>query len=288
MKKTVAVLLAACMTVTAVACSKDDDGDETTKNETEQEETEAEPEETIEVTEPSEDATESTEQDPEITETVEGVEPVSADMPADADEQIAAIMGAIDTWYVDNEYELYQYAITDMDNDGRLELICASIQGSGHYTYADYYEVDDTNSGIVLLEDNLGEGYDFPDIIGALVEYYDEDGVRYYLYDNHAHGGVSEQTTMYDLVSIQDNVVTVDNVCSSYELTDDEGYSITYFDAEGNEISEDDFTNTLADIYAHNVTGQNIRWEELTPDNAEDMLRDSLTLHYLPVPPAVG
>ena len=175
-KKVLAALCTAAMLMTAPGIC-------VLADETEQEETEAEPEETIEVTEPSEDATESTEQDPEITETVEGVEPVSADMPADADEQIAAIMGAIDTLYVDNEYELYQYAIADMDNDGRLELIRASIQGSGHYTYADYYEVDDTNSGIVLLEDNLGEGYDFPDIIGALVEYYDEDGVRYYLYD---------------------------------------------------------------------------------------------------------
>ena len=53
--------------------------------------------------------------------------------PEDAGEQIAVIADSVETWAVDDEYGTYGvgYAVTDLDRNGRLEVISYVTGGTG-------------------------------------------------------------------------------------------------------------------------------------------------------------
>ena len=71
------------------------------------------------------------------------------------EKQIDVIMNNIDTWNLSTDEDIYApygYAITDLDQNGRLEIIASSCQGTGIYTYSNYYEVNE--SRYILIENN--------------------------------------------------------------------------------------------------------------------------------------
>ena len=75
----------------------------------------------------------------------------------DYKKQIDVIMNNIDMWNLyteDNTYNPYGYAITDLDQNGRLEIIASSCQGTGLYTYSNYYEVNERLDGLNKIERN--------------------------------------------------------------------------------------------------------------------------------------
>ena len=111
------------------------------------------------------------------------------------DQQRALIMDHYDLWAETWSYgEDWFYTITDLDHNGRLEVITASLQGSGLYTYADIWEVREDFSGIAECTDSLGEGEAYPDIITEAAScFHDEaSGLYWYLFDDVARSGMAE------------------------------------------------------------------------------------------------
>ena len=78
----------------------------------------------------------------------------------------------------------WYYAFTDLDHNGLLEVLSASTQGSGIFTYAHLYEVLPDGSGVRNLYHADGEiegPDDWPEIIlDTLPCYYDSAADRYY------------------------------------------------------------------------------------------------------------
>ena len=79
-------------------------------------------------------------------------------MPRPRRDQRALIERSRNVWEPDLEYETWFSAITDLDHNGRLELLLASLQGSGLYTWVNVWEVNENYSGLTLCPDNTGEG----------------------------------------------------------------------------------------------------------------------------------
>ncbi len=262
-KKITALLMASAMIISVAACSEDDSSDETTAaaGETAEETTEA-----LETEAPS-DTELTTSEAEESTEDIPRVPEIEVSDETNAQLQIMA--DNYDKWHSDNEYEDYYYAVTDMDDDGNYELIAASTQGSGMYTYARIFEVDPASGELNELETNVREGYDFPDMIADSVETVTVDGITYYVGYNTASSGMNETSLAMTYMSIQDNVFMCEDICSSYESYDEDmNQNAVYYDGDGNEISVDEYNELFESIYnTGDFAIKSLGWVEVSDDS---------------------
>ena len=91
--------------------------------------------------------------------------PAPTPTPMPDSDQRALIERSRNVWEPNLEYETWFSAITDLDANGRLEILLASLQGTGLYTWVNVWEVNENYTGLTLCEDNTGEGEAWPDII---------------------------------------------------------------------------------------------------------------------------
>ena len=90
--------------------------------------------------------------------------------------------------------EAYKVAVTDLNRNGRLELICSSMQGTGLFSLNFMYEVDESKTGLNKLaatsrDDGVDKGGDF--IRNSLLNCYKKDGKYYYAVDDYTPSGAS-------------------------------------------------------------------------------------------------
>ena len=144
-------------------------------------------------------AFEETEDESEIKETVEI--PVSA-YAGDPDSQPELIDDWYDvlTDYVNKELSgpfFHRIAITDLNHNGRLEILISSVQGSGLYSDTAMFEVDETYSSLIQLKPGGYSDLEWDDDIdrnGDFVMYdelccYKKDDCYYYPVENFGSGG---------------------------------------------------------------------------------------------------
>lgn len=196
--------------------------------------------------------------------------------------QLQTIYDNIDVWRLSDEDNVEPdwycvYAITDFDQDGLLEVCKRAEYNNGPVTQLWIYEVTSDGS-IVELESDLEDpsvdyrSSNYPDFsIGLPVSYYQDGGVyRYLVHDCHSYG-ITCVYNDYGYLSIQDNRIVFDVVCT--ELAEDAGTVMTYYDADGNEISEAEY-EALYNEYNSNADGNAwIRWffdSEIDMDHITD------------------
>lgn len=102
--------------------------------------------------------------------------------PLSVEGQLKTIVEAKDKIVTyDNEDENYHYAITDLDQNGRLELIVSTgMFGSAHFTYNWYYEISKDGSKLKKCKGKVlgNEGHDICDDIDTV--YVDPKKHNYY------------------------------------------------------------------------------------------------------------
>ena len=163
--------------------------------------------------------------------------PTPAPMPES--DQRALIERSRNVWEPDLEYETWFSAITDLDHNGRLELLLASLQGSGLYTWVNVWEVNENYSGLTLCPDNTGEGEAWPDIIKeTLTAYRDPASGRYTYYcEDYMRDGAAHYWTGLDSFSLENGRIDVKTLASKDERYNEQGASVIhYYDADGAEI----------------------------------------------------
>lgn len=112
--------------------------------------------------------------------------------------------------YFDYEDLSVDYAVTDFDRDGKLELTAATIGGTGRYCHYSMYEVDGTGKDVVKWKCNTPEGESLADICSAdeVATYTDEaSGVIYYLFEDFLHISGEESYQIPKTVFVRKNVV---------------------------------------------------------------------------------
>ena len=68
----------------------------------------------------------------------------------DLSAQLDLIAAGADTWKHDIDFGQWGYTAADLDGNGRTEIIAATLQGTGLYTYFNIYEVSE--DGLSLTE----------------------------------------------------------------------------------------------------------------------------------------
>ena len=149
----------------------------------------------------------------------------------------------------------WSYAFTDLDHNGLLEVLSASTQGSGVFTYAHFYEVLPDGSGVRNLyhADAEIEGPDdWPEIILETIPcYYDSAADRYYyvcanvLRDGAAHG-----MTQLAALCLKDGVAEWEYLASMDVQWTESGERTSYTDGAGEAISEQDYDSAVERRFA--------------------------------------
>ena len=165
----------------------------------------------------------------------------------DYKKQIDVIMNNIDMWNLyteDNTYNPYGYAITDLDQNGRLEIIASSCQGTGLYTYSNYYEVNERLDGLNKIERNNEEGNSEADIMTATAKVFiDEDKNEYhYIFDDLVRNGAAEYyENKQDIVlkngKLSENTIAYKNT----KISNSDSYEVILEDASRNKITLEDY-----------------------------------------------
>lgn len=139
------------------------------------------------------------------------------------------------------------YTFTDLDHNGLLEVIAASTQGSGLFTYGHFYEVLPDGSGLrnCCPENGEIEGPDdWPDLVmQSLPCFHDAAADRYYyLCENLTRSGYNHQYYSMNALCLCDGAAEWELLVSkAVDWDENGGEHVTCADAAGNPISEQDY-----------------------------------------------
>lgn len=178
-----------------------------------------------------------------------------------------------DVWNM-NEYNplIFNYAVYDIDNDGKPELITSANAGTGLYSENHFYITDDIFSKIDELPQEYYEEYSELDIVG-----YDDgiaymDGnVIYYPASDYTRNGAAESYIADGAYYLKDGIVYSVIFRGENTLwTDEDNYEQTLYDAEGNVITQEEWENFYDDFYAgmEPIT-YHIFWNSIVPEELE-------------------
>lgn len=185
--------------------------------------------------------------------------------------QIEIFTKKVDEWS-NNFTGYFCFTVADLNQDGRLELIVSTIQGSADYAYTDYYVIESKKAKLKQLhEDGRSVALINDFLVGEQVNdgthrivkngvtyvpvYYDKnDNMYYYIHHDYSgHTPYEAYDKVYSL-SLEDNIVKV-NLLAYKQTTCDEPYgankSISYWDTAQNEISEADYNKMAEKIYVN-------------------------------------
>lgn len=214
----------------------------------------------------------------------EGDSIVINDNFSDTQTQIKIIVDNIDLWTDSMDYanERYHYAITDLDNNKRLEIIASNIGGTGFYTYSSFYEIDESFKGLTRCETNFTEGDSQADIaVDSVPAYYDpKTKIIYYIFDDLTKNGAAEYYENKRALYLDSGQIKETPLAYKSTIYIDSSANITYEDVERREINENDYS-TIADKVFADLEKKNVSfgWCGFSnPDDLKDMSTEDILL----------
>lgn len=174
--------------------------------------------------------------------------------------------------------ELWQYAVTDLDHNGRLELIAANTLGRDYFTYACIYEVGADLASFTQCDMGVKEGDPFVDIIADSADtYYDKtNDTWYYMFTEGYAANADKFYAVKCSVSLKEAYVAA----AAYAKQTTEainGVTVTSFlDMEDNIITPDEFNAAGDNQFAKlDKSSTNFDWFKLDDVKTSARLSES-------------
>ena len=162
---------------------------------------------------------------------------------ADADKQLCFIYSQLGSLKQTEDKAAWNYAVTDLDHNGQLELIAASEHRTNHSTNLLVWEVNKNSSTMLKCVVKLEEDESFPDIIDENADtFYDEKGDtwHYLFYDNIVLSD-REAYAVKCSVTLKNRNVSFEQYAVEHVVTDKGSQTVTYQDMNGKQITQDQF-----------------------------------------------
>ena len=205
-------------------------------------------------------------------ENISVIEPVEIEEepPVDYTPQIRLLAENFDAWSMSSVGWPYtNCAVTDLDGNGRLEVIAYLIYGSGDFTYASIFEVNESCDGIAACTVPGQQDPLYPEFNtdGEPVRVYTgSDGVRHYLFTDIERRGAGLYYYTLMPLSLADGTLTLDMIGTKA----DERGVVTYTDIAGMSLSEAEYEALPGNYYSGSTESSvTISWMNL--EGAEDI-----------------
>lgn len=199
--------------------------------------------------------------------------------------QIKIIVDNKDLWLQDDDYVNYVYAITDLDQNGRLEIISTSIQGSGLYAYNDFYEVNTNLDGIDKILTDIKEGDSQSDIgIDKTQAFYDRINDKYYyVFTDTIRLNSYEYHNSKKIMMLKNGFITDDFIAYKtivYKNETDDPIE-RYYDKDSNFITKEQYEKVDKLLYGEMIEKEvTFNWNKISKDISNNQIISVLTKSY--------
>lgn len=181
-------------------------------------------------------------------------------------------------WTEDLEYAdaVYQYAIADLDRNGRYEIIVSNMGGTGIYTYSRFFEINESYDGLIECATDFMEGDSQPDLISERLDTYidDEGGFHYAVYDMTRNGAAEYYENVRELM-LQDGKIVTKPIAYKSTIYNDGTPTVTCTDLEGNVITEE-YKNAAKNYFAgYQESTTCLGWQDVRElgDDVEEIIK---------------
>lgn len=162
------------------------------------------------------------------------------------EKQLKVISDSYEWRYPQSGNVYRMFAVTDLDQNERLELIVSRLEGSGQYTYSDYYEVNKELNGLTLCEwPDRGIASEADIMADSVPVYYDSHNkIYYYIFTDVIKDGIHYSYESKRAIALTDGKLS--ERILAYQNTyredlSDSSVTITCEDADGNEIGKNEY-----------------------------------------------
>lgn len=212
------------------------------------------------------------------------------------DEQLAVIAENAGIWKLAGPSEEdgivagpeWLYTVTDLDKNGRLEVITSTVQGSGLFTTSKFYEVSADYKSLDKVVWEVPEGSSEPDITIDMADAYinEADGTLYYIFDDVVKASAADIYEVMESVTLKNGVVDGEVIGSSHMFSSDEGETVEteYFDKNQNSLTIEEYEELCqTEFPAFKKGALTLGWNSVDgmtdsfPEDAEDI---KLLLEY--------
>lgn len=178
----------------------------------------------------------------------------------------------------------YVYAVTDLNQNGRLEVISSVCEGSGLYTTSTFWEVNEAEDGLVRYEKTTPEGDSEADIeVSTAKAYYDASSDSYYyIFDDVIRNGASEHYYNKRALRLADGAVEETPLANMSVIYTEgsEDPEITCTDAQGNFFTEEEYDQVEDRVFADQTPFTlSLNW--VSASNLISSDNSSVTMHGL-------
>ena len=202
-------------------------------------------------------------------------EPEEPAVSGEPEDQVKLIAENKDLWLVTdvNEADQYQYAVTDLDENGRMELISTVMEGTGRFSTTRFYEVSEDFSKLEPVEYDLDGAQSEADLgwTGSFRSYKGELG-NFVVASDQMTNGYAENYYYEDFFVLRDGVVNAGTISYCLVLAEDsngdgEPELHAYYYASGDEEEEltpEAFARSADDFfgYAYDRYVMDLRWKQ--------------------------
>lgn len=158
------------------------------------------------------------------------------------EDQIALLAVNAQQWVKTDPAIPYSFAVTDLDRNGRLEIITSICMGTGIFTYTDIWEVNETYDGVMCCETDFDEYYSQADIIDSGLAAFERDGIYYYIVTDYIRSGYAYNAEETRSLCLKNGAYS--ETLLAYRVTEvsvDYEETTTYYNADGEVISEAEY-----------------------------------------------
>lgn len=176
-------------------------------------------------------------------------EQTEAIKPADVTIQMEIISQSRDNWRLSDDV-FGCYAVTDLDQNGRLELISSYNEGSGLYSYNTFWEINEDCTDLVICESVNQEWTSQADMVVTTTDVYYDGIDYYYIFQDVLRNGYAETYIFNQALTLKNSEIIDTSISTHVILSDVEGNVTEVFKNAGDEeITSEQFEVTINEFF---------------------------------------
>ena len=195
------------------------------------------------------------------------VTPAAADDKSSVDSQLKLIFDNLNTLKSDDATTSFWYTVTDLDHNGRLELVAAVTEGTGSVTRGAIYEVNQDYASFTSVDLGLSSDASLPEIITNVAPTYYNSGNYYYVFTDTMGVGLGQHYSSKVSLNLNNARLTL-KALAHQDVENMNGYTVyTFYDQNGNRVEDPttfNYDNIGDTVYANlTKTTTNFDWFSL-------------------------
>lgn len=199
----------------------------------------------------------------------------------DEDAQVSLIFSLLNSFRQDEKTDKWSYTVTDLDHNGRLEVIAASIQGQGRYTNAKVWEISSDKKTLGVCRIPLEEGDSFPDIVTNTADTFHDKKTDewFYVFNDHVTVSSDELYSSKCALWLEDGVVNSDIYAFQMCQVQNGQMNVSFTDKDGTPITPDEYEAAGANVYAGlERSSTNFDWFSISEAKTASRFADSYSV----------